>query len=529
MPAPTVRYEQSALVGMRDSADPSLSVPDRCLAITNMYPLDPELGGGVIGRPGIQNIGGLIISSGYGQGLHQFTKKDGTEYTVAFAKGKFFTYNWATGVWTDQGTGGGLSADPAVRVFCVTFHDLLIVNPNDGVNKPWSWSGAASNSLTNASLAVGLPAVYYAKLFFVKWADRTTIIWSEEGQENTGYEAAGYNNAWSLQQTQDQGQIYALVGMNDALYYWRENSIGYVSGAVNSDFRSTGTRAGVSQTVGTKSPGAIVVHDQEIYFLDRAGRPHVLSVGGGVTPLWQDMAATLTTVQVSSLTTAIGLDYVPAKLVLFALPETGAGTTYPTLVISVNTTTKAFAGTMRFPGTGSDGYMRIIAAAIMKDGNNTNPTWVSINGNGYAYQHGDPQGTIWADALVAAEGGTTPIRHTVTGPAWGYDSKSPKRFDRMDVALVIPTDLTTVNVGLATPSGSRGLNIVSLGGGLWDIGLWDVMAWAPEGAEYHFAVGLDEYGRWGRPTITHASGSERLWLTNWSVSGFIEPDEPGII
>jgi hypothetical protein len=75
--------------------------------------------------------------------------------------------------------------------------------------------------------------VYYAKLFMLK-RDRKTIVWSEENQPNTGYEAGGYNNAWELTQTSNE-PLTAIIGTNEALYYGRKTSVGAIRGACQLD------------------------------------------------------------------------------------------------------------------------------------------------------------------------------------------------------------------------------------------------------------------------------------------------------
>lgn len=542
MPAREVRYEQQAIVGVRESQDPSLSLPDHVQSMMNLYPLNPELGGGVTSRPGFVPLGTSSPNGSTGtlRAMGQFTRRDGTEYTWAIQGSHLWTYTWATGVWVDKG------AIPNGTTFgyWTVFADKLIYNPSDGLGKPWSWDGTTFTALSNAPVAYGRPTVYYAKLFFVKWAERGTIVWSEENQPNTGYEAGGYNNAWTLQQT-DQAGIFAIEGMNEALYVWRARSITAITGAVNADFQSTGTREGVSQHVGTTWPGSVTVRGREIWFLDADLRPHLLEVGGAVVPLWKDAEASIARWRVSTETGLLvsvqeefvwGADYVRADLVVFsapfAFPVNGSA-----LMLVFNGTTRSFGGTWERPFTTG---IRATTGAIVKDGNGL-PVLGFAAESGDVSAFGDPVlGTTWTDSFLLSSPGlggigagmqNLPIRHVITGPAWGYDTRMPKRFDVLDLGLVTLTDLSGLRVGIATPSEDFALvelpdlaNLVSY----WDVLVWDTDAWSVSLSERHQAVGLDALARWARVELAHENGAERLWLTNWSVTALLEPAEPAV-
>jgi hypothetical protein len=142
------------------------------------------------------------------------------------------------------------------EMYGVPFGDKWIFC-TDGSQKPFSWDGTTLGGVTELSNApaftVGPPAVYYAKLFFLK-NDQRTITWSEENQENTGYEAGGFNNAWELTQVTNAA-IACLASSNEGLYYGRASSIGVIRGAVTSTFQTDGVHESVSPDVGVGNTG----------------------------------------------------------------------------------------------------------------------------------------------------------------------------------------------------------------------------------------------------------------------------------
>lgn len=197
---------------------------------------------------------------------------------------------WAKVVTAAQLAGAGIALAATGRVFLVPFGAYLCVT--DGVNTPFVWdgtSGAGLTELTNAPVFYGRPTVYYGKLIAIKATERDTIVWSEENQPNVGYEAGGFNNAWSLTQT-GGGQLYALQGTNAALYYFRADRCGAIRGAVTTDFQASGVHDDVG-AVGTTDPEAVcaVGIGEDVWFLDQQGRPHVV-VGTKALPVWNEIA-----------------------------------------------------------------------------------------------------------------------------------------------------------------------------------------------------------------------------------------------
>lgn len=292
-PAPQLTYEAHHFLGMRlvsDVADWDHKYVYRAL---NLFPHN----GIYWPRPGdalwvVEAFAERIV-----QGEALLRKADGTTLDVIVAGGELYKRPTAGTAFTKEITTANLTAagivlNSTARVWMATFNDQLVVT--DGVNTPFVWTGASGaglTELTNAPVAYGPPAVYYGKLFLVKNTERVTIVWSEENQPNTGYEAGGFNNAWRLGQTAQVAQLECLMGLNDGLYYFRRTSIGVIRGAVTPDFATAGVHDAVSGEVGSSAPGSVLYYGNHLWFTDAFGRPWRLAPGAGPEPLWAQMDA----------------------------------------------------------------------------------------------------------------------------------------------------------------------------------------------------------------------------------------------
>jgi hypothetical protein len=270
----------------------------------NMMPLEATKKGPWIDRPGYANITNHVTSSTL------TVRAMGTFYSSAAGANVSFV------VVQDTIAGGG-SSDPRIyvgstqKVAAADFTTAgIVVDMNaqlhwceyngqavfcDGQNYAWMWDGTTDpgdgstlTELTNGpATQVGKPTSYYSKLFFIK--EDNTIVWSEEYQPNVGYEAGGYNNAWTLGQT-SSAPIYALLGTNQGLWYFRGGSIGLIEGAVDRDFRTTGVHDGISDTVGSDACESVIRTGNLIWFVDDYGRPHVIKEGK-VEEIWRQLHA----------------------------------------------------------------------------------------------------------------------------------------------------------------------------------------------------------------------------------------------
>ena len=157
-----VHPQHGPWLGARDSLDPQTANPKLARAMTNMAPSVPLIGGAVVGRPGCRLTEDNQLGSGTDRScvrVFHWSRLDGTEYTMGFCGGKMYTYNWSSRAWTEV-TLSGVSLNATAIVYCTVFANELVVNPNDGTNKMFSWDGTTFTSLTNSSTSYGQPVVY---------------------------------------------------------------------------------------------------------------------------------------------------------------------------------------------------------------------------------------------------------------------------------------------------------------------------------------------------------------------------------
>ena len=240
------------------------------------------------------------------------------------------------------------------RIYTTSFANYVIIS--DGTNRPYKVTSAfVLSNLTDLAVAVyARPTVYYGKYFVILDSDRATIAWSEENDPDLGYTNTTYNDSWTLRQTSPD-TLEAIEGTNTALYVWRTNSITMVTGAVNSDFSSAGTQDGLSTTVGTRSPDAVVTVGETVFFLDQYCRPHVIEPGRGVVPLYDNCQVTLGTPPTSAaqLRKAWGrlISSVAGNpIVVWCFPASEAATTQSTM-IAFDAYTREFLGQWTHPST----------------------------------------------------------------------------------------------------------------------------------------------------------------------------------
>lgn len=183
----------------------------------------------------------------------------------------YFTLQTAVGLTFVAGTDalqGGASGNPANAT-----------NYYAGAADPWR--------------AYGVPTLYYGSVFFIRkevnaaglTVKQVELTWGEPGLPDEGYQQTDYDNSWDVIQTSAES-IYAIIGTNDALYYFRPYSIGALAGAPGVNFQGTATHDIVSGTVGSTCPWAIKLYRNVIYFADSLRRPYRFAVGGTVEPIW---------------------------------------------------------------------------------------------------------------------------------------------------------------------------------------------------------------------------------------------------
>lgn len=325
-------------LGVKD--DTQASDPQFAQGLTNVVFADAGPEAGLVSRPGFEKH--PLTVSAQPQGVFEHVASDGTRTKFVFADNKVYRWSWTSSsrgvsTFTDV-TPAGVAISSTVS--CVSFADTMIVT--DGVNRPWKATNLSSTPITGAYLtgvpgAVTSPAVYYAKLFFIKADEQNTIIWSEEQDPDTGYESGGYNNAWTLGQTSNE-PLVAIRATNEALYYWRTHSIGMITGAVDSEFVAAGVHDSISQTTGAWTNAGVVEADGCFYFADRAGRLHILTPGQGLAELWREMGQTTLGAFADTTLGSVRALYSPTdRVVLFAFTSNPLHFYITTLAVSTMT------------------------------------------------------------------------------------------------------------------------------------------------------------------------------------------------
>ena len=510
-PPKNIRIVSGPFVGMRDSLDPTSAEPHLARVLRNCYATDAQHPAHIVGRPGFVQAGAQTAASEAGQWCGQFTKLDGTEYTVKISGGIIYTYNWSSNAWTAAVTRANLTTalitfSTTRRVYCVTFVNELVIS--DGVNLPFSWDGASGaggiTSVSNAAVMFGQPIVHYAKLIGIKDAERSTFVWSEENQINTGYEAGVFNNAWTLGQT-DQNQLFRLYPLNEVLYAFRARSITGIYGSVTSNFSSSGTRESVSETEGTVSPGSVYSIGRNVFFLNADRQPHMIVPGGGPPhPIWHDYRETLEGINVDQIEDAE----------CYFDPSLDLGVMWMT---EYESTVRSVALTYQMRGSSAQAAGIFDGLAISRVGIVKNvagdPRVMHLDGDGNAYYHGHPEGAVWDDDGVA-------IEHRITSPFHGYDPQIEKYWSRVDLGIHIRSNLTNAGLYVDTPSGCgtpQTMPAITSSFARFDVAIFDTDRFGGGAIEQHLAIGLGEWGRWMSWTFQHDTLNEQFGLEAGSV------------
>lgn len=287
--------------------DPFDSGEDTLVDASNVYIQDTNAKSGVYARPGMDlfNNGAAVTTSATtfrGQGTINHTALDGTTYNFVVFNGKLFRADATFGAFTDVSPAGiTISALVSTRVYGTSFANQLAIT--DGVNRPWLATNLGSSPITGTYIdfdgsattwaAFGPGRLYGGSIIWIlsqynSVSARTDIAWSLPGDLSLGYQQPTYDFRWTLGQT-DADPLYALYGTNAALFYWRENSIGAISGIPGPSFQSSHTDDAISKNVGTLAPQSIVAYGTTIYFTDAIGRPYRLVPGSDPEPIWLQM------------------------------------------------------------------------------------------------------------------------------------------------------------------------------------------------------------------------------------------------
>lgn len=521
-PPKAVTIPSGPYIGMNDALQPQNSKPEYAGYIRNMWVRDLPHTPFLDARPGITQIATQLgnAASRLGQRWTQFTKLNGTTYTVGFCGGLMYTYDWGTDtateiVTTAELTTAGVVLSNNTKVYCAVLNDNLVVS--DGTNTPWMWDGTAHGGvtkLTNAPVFYGQPVVYYGKLFAIKNTEPNTLVWSEEADPTTGYEAGGFNNAWTLGQT-SQERFYALAATDAALYVFRARAITYVLGAVTSDFSSTGTRDAVSGSVGTVSPAAVMVYDKTVYFLGSDLRIYQIRQGANAAEeIATGCRLTLGKTSPLRLVEAVIAPWTEGNAILIRVPEVAFAVHQTDLIFVASTINQECIGIWdNWRGATLDeveddhGATRLVHFGYQ--GPNNSGTY------GYTYVNGPVDGTVWADHFHDGAGLIVP---SVTTGFLGFDIGVEKAFTQWDLSLLVREPVMRLQwsyiasggeLHAVTESSDFSQQVPSSATGttlLWDnnagFGLWDTGVWGTDyPREQHLAIGLRTAGRWIQLTI----------------------------
>jgi hypothetical protein len=518
--------------GMLDSISPTAKAAGKYLLGQNVYPLDPDIAEAIVGRPGVKQLGAQLgaVANRRVQGIFQFTKSTGFEATVGVAGGKFYSYDWSLLLWSEPITAAlgiaGITIDPYAQIAFLNFADRLVVS--DGVHDLWDWDGSNGGglrNLVNSEPMYGQIRVYYARIVGISALTRDTILWSQTDDATTGYRSGGFNNAWSPTQN-DPNRLEAILPTNNVLYAFRARSALPLEGPPGPDFSTDNTRDSISDTFGTLSPFAAILHDVNAVVLDANLHPQFLRPGGaGFIPIWRELRETTkrTSKAPAFAAKCITIFYEPASLFLIAYPDSGANECNACLVYDAKGELPRAVAIWR-------GW-EITSMAMVKDGAGR-PVWLHGDSNGYIYQHGNPEDDnfLTDDALAT---GTVAIEHIFEQQPQGYATKTEKIFDRADFTVRPAIGQMTMNVSLSTPYGTSAEQQVVLGSastGFDDPTGFDDLTFDGTGGgttqEIHSDVGLDGFGRWGKLKLRHATLGEQFGLEAIRIAAYVNDDDP---
>jgi hypothetical protein len=519
--------------GMLDSISPTAKAAGKYLLGQNIYPLDPDIAEAIVGRPGVRQLGAQLGAAANRrcQGTFQFTKKStGFEATVQICGGKFYTYDWGLALWSEvlttaQLAAAGIIIDPYAQIAFLNFADRLIVS--DGVHDLWDWNGttgAGLRNLVNSEPMFGPIRAAYARVVGISALNRDTILWSQTDDATTGYRAGGFNNAWSLTQN-DPNSLFALLTTNNVTYVLRARSGLPLEGAPGDNWLGDNTQDSISDTYGTLSPFAAILHDVNAMVLDAALHPQFLRPGGaGFIPIWREMRETTKRISKNPAFAAkcMTVFYSPAQLFLIAYPDSGANECNACLVYDAKGELPRAVAVWR-------GW-EMTSMAMVKDGSGAQ-VWIHGDSNGFVYLHGNPEDDnfITDDNLST---GVVAIEHILEQQPQGYATKTEKIFDRADFTVRPGIGQMTLQVSLATPYGSSAEQQVVLGTastGFDDVNFDEATFDATGGQttqEIHGDVGLDGFGRWGKLKLRHATIGEQFGLEAIRLAAYVNDDDP---
>jgi hypothetical protein len=393
----------------------------------NMFVPDPDRGSGAYARPAavLMNPSNQLGGANHqGQGVFHHTAADGTEYNFKCVSGKLYRSSADETVNTDV-TPAGITIDGGLgtRVFMLSFADKLIVS--DGVNRPWFGTNLGSTPITGTQIQYDVGNSLWsaqhmgeysgALVFVLKTVAgvflQSTIAWSAPNDPTSGYfnvvGTTAVDYTWILTQT-GSTPIYAIWPTNIALFYFREDSIGALTGPIGPDFKNSATHDAVDFKIGTRSPASIAQVGNTILFADTEGRPQMWRIGNPLQDIWKQMRTIVETsrtdVPSATAVTACSAIISVDSLNLWVVATTSPS---PTINLSPNTAYAFDVKTGVYVGRWILGPgVNIEAMGTLKDQNGESELVVigtqvaAINNGfgGYVWRLANPQENNWLDS-----------------------------------------------------------------------------------------------------------------------------------
>jgi hypothetical protein len=284
--------------GVQNTDQPYDDQPDKLVDAFNCYIPDPVNGSEVVARPGMAVVNPSGPLSPHGQGVFTHVDLTGAVFNFISSGGKLYRLDSNLSNPVDVTPAGTPIAAADPRVYFTSFIGALIIN--DTTNRPWVATNLSATPVTRTPIdfdgagtawsAFGQPWVYGGSIFFIVNSvggvrSRLDIAWSAPADPATGYQQTNYDFRWTLQQT-GAGDLTGLCATNTALFYFRDGSIGAITGTPGPDLQQTATHDAIAVNVGTLAPATIQLFGDNIFFCDVNGKPWMMSVGGTPVPIW---------------------------------------------------------------------------------------------------------------------------------------------------------------------------------------------------------------------------------------------------
>lgn len=461
------------------------SQPNKLQDAQNVY-ITSDVFEGPYARPGfVQTVPTFTTATTtgtQGSALFTMTAQDGTVYRFLAVNGKLFRlsgtgFSTSTDV-TPVGVTISNSSSPTARFYMTSYANQLVFS--DGVLRPWLGTNLGATPITGTYIdidgaagawtAQGPPVIYGGSLFFltktvpggVNVQAGVGMVWCEPGTPAVGYCQAGYADFWNLIQT-SSNPIYLLVGTNTALYYFREFSIGAVSGIPNVNFSTTATHDVVSRSIGTNAPGSATTVGETIFFCDNIGRPFRLIPGEPLEELWKQLKGQIDTnpsyIANPTATALVGVSsYIPQlNCVLLAGWASNPAVT-PAAAPTTGYLFDAQTGTYYGRWSGASTLSTFDSMAVMKDSTNATVLCIfSISGlAGRVWLLSLLSANVWKD--TPASGSAVVPTITAKTQRLGY---SAGFVWNADMGVLIALSLATVTVTVQTPYTSSTTEITS--------------------------------------------------------------------